>query len=68
MRSVGGVNRGDAIDLEFVPASGTRVVVNGTPRGDAIAAADFYVALLKMFIGERAIDKNLRATLLGQGR
>ena len=67
VRGIGGVRKGDAINLEFVPATGTRVVVNGKLRGDAIAGDDFYVALLKMFIGERAIDKNLRAALLGQG-
>ncbi len=66
VRAVGGVRKGDAIDLDYEPASGTRLLVNGKPQGDAIAGDDFYVALLKMFIGERAIDKNLRAALLGQ--
>ena len=68
IRAIGNVKRGDALDLDYQPGSGTRIVVNGKPRGDAIAGDDFYVALLKMFIGERAIDKNLRAALLGQGR
>ena len=58
--------RATRIDLDYQPASGTRLVVNGKPRGDAIAGDDFYVALLKMFIGERAIDKGLRASMLGQ--
>lgn len=68
IRAIGNVNKGDAIDLDYQPGSGTRILVNGKPRGDPIAGNDFYVALLKMFIGERAIDKNLRAALLGQGR
>ena len=68
VRAIGGVKKGDAIDLDYQPASGTRMLVNGKAGGDAIAGDDFYVALLKMFIGERAIDKNLRAALLGQGR
>ena len=66
VRAVGGVKKGDAIDLDFEPASGTHLLVNGKPQGDAIAGDDFYVALLKMFIGERAIDKGLRSALLGQ--
>lgn len=66
VREMGGVRKGDAIDLEFVPARGTQVLLNGAPRGQAIAGDDFYVALLKMFIGERAVDKNLRAALLGK--
>ncbi|MEO8938198.1 MAG: chalcone isomerase family protein [Burkholderiaceae bacterium] len=66
VRAVGGVKKGDEIDLDFVPANGTRLLVNGKPQGDAIVGDDFYVALLKMFIGERAVDKGLRAALLGQ--
>jgi hypothetical protein len=61
-----GVRKGEEIDLDYKPNAGTRVLVAGKPIGDAIPGDDFYVALLKMFIGERAIDKNLRAGLLGQ--
>ncbi len=61
-----GVAKGDTIDLDWQPAGGTRLVVNGKTRGEPIVGDDFYVALLKMFIGERAVDKNLRAALLGQ--
>jgi hypothetical protein len=61
-----GVAKGEEIDLDFKPSAGTRVLVAGKPIGDAIPGDDFYVALLKMFIGERAVDKNLRAGLLGQ--
>ena len=66
VKAVGGVKKGDAIDLDYEPARGTRLLVNGKPQGDPIAGDDFYVALLKMFIGERAVDKGLRAALLGQ--
>ena len=66
VRAVGSVRKGDAIDLDFEPARGTRLLVNGKVQGEPIAGDDFYVALLKMFIGERAVDKGLRAALLGQ--
>ncbi len=61
----GGVKKGQEIDLDFHPQTGTRVLVAGKPIGEPIAGDDFYVALLKMFIGERAVDKGLRAGLLG---
>jgi hypothetical protein len=61
-----GVRKGEEIDLDFRPKEGTRVLVAGRSIGEAIPGDDFYVALLKMFIGERAVDKNLRAGLLGQ--
>ncbi len=67
IRALGGVKRGDEIDLDWQPATGTRLVVNQKARGAPIAGDDFYVALLKMFIGERAVDKGLRAALLGGG-
>lgn len=66
IRAIGGVKKGDEIDLDFVPSSGTRILLNGKPRDAPIAGDDFYVALLRMFIGERAVDKNLRAALLGR--
>ncbi len=61
-----GVKKGQEIDLDFHPSTGTRVLVAGKPIGEPIPGDDFYVALLKMFIGERAVDKGLRAALLGQ--
>jgi hypothetical protein len=63
----GGVRKGEEIDLDFQPQSGTRILVAGKLIGEPIPGEDFYAALLKMFIGERAIDKGLRAALLGQG-
>ena len=67
VRSLDGIKKGEEIDLDFVPGAGTQVLVRGRSIGDAIEGEDFYVALLKMFIGDRAIDKNLRAALLGGG-
>jgi hypothetical protein len=65
IRSLDAVKKGEEVDLDFEPGSGTHVLVRGKPIGDAIEGEDFYVALLKMFIGERAVDKELRAGLLG---
>ena len=65
IRSLDAVRKGEEVDLDFEPGSGTHVLVRGKPIGDAIEGEDFYVALLKMFIGERAVDKELRAGLLG---
>ena len=65
IRSLDAVKKGEEVDLDFEPGSGTHVLVRGKPIGDAIEGEDFYVALLKMFIGERAVDKDLRAALLG---
>lgn len=66
VQALGKVRKGDVIDLDLDPARGTSLVVNGTLRGVPIAGEDFYLALLRAFIGEQPYDEKLRAGLLGQ--
>ena len=66
MRAVREVRGGDIIDLDFDPASGTVMLRNGKPQGAPIPGNDFYVALLRSFIGEQPYHRDLRAGLLGQ--
>ncbi len=66
--AVGEVRAGDRIDLDYLPRQGLVFSFNGKPRGAAIAGDDLYRAILKMFIGERAVDKKLRQGLLGSAR
>ena len=61
----GQVRQGDVVDLDLDPAEGTRFMLNGRPRGEAIPGDDFYAALLRAFIGERPYDKRLKSGLLG---
>jgi len=58
--------KGDAILLDFLPDSGTRVVVNGQPRGKPIAGDDFYRALLRIWLGDKPVDGDLKKGMLGQ--
>ena len=62
----GQVRRGDVIDLDFLPAQGTLMMLNGQRRGPALPGEDFYRALLRSFVGTRPFDEKLRAGLLGQ--
>jgi Chalcone isomerase-like len=66
MQAVGGVKKGNVIDLDQDPGRGTLFSFNGTPRGGPIAGDDFYTALLRSFVGERPYDTKLKAGLLGQ--
>lgn len=59
------VRPGDAVDLDFIPARGLQLLMNGRPRGEPIPGADFYAALLRSFIGERPYHKTLKAGMLG---
>lgn len=64
LRSVGYARKGDSVELDLVDGA-TQLSVNGRPRGEPIPGEDFYAALLRVFVGERAADKDLRRGLLG---
>jgi hypothetical protein len=62
---IGAVKKGDVINLDFIPQRGLVLSINGQPRGEPIPGDDLYAGLLKIFIGERPVDKKLKAGLLG---
>lgn len=61
------VVKGDVIDLDFIPERGLVFSLNGRTVGAPIPGADFYGALLGVFIGPQPVDDELKAGLLGQG-
>lgn len=58
-------HKGDVVDLDFDPQRGMTLAFNGRVRGAPIEGADFYAAVLGIFIGERPIDQRLKKGLLG---
>ena len=62
--SVSEVKPGDIIMLDYLPASGTRVTVNGSERG-IIAGAPFNRALLKIWLGTNPVQDDLKKGMLG---
>jgi hypothetical protein len=67
MTTLGEVRKGNVIALDFVPGTGTRVLVNGAPKGKPIAGEEFYRALLRIWLGDKPVDSDLKKGLLGQG-
>ncbi|OYV77162.1 MAG: hypothetical protein B7Z66_05885 [Chromatiales bacterium 21-64-14] len=57
------LHRGDAVLLDYVPGIGTRVTVRGRERG-VIPGADFYRALLRIWLGDHPADGGLKRALL----
>jgi hypothetical protein len=55
---------GTEIVIDYEPATGTRVSLNGDTRAD-IPGADFNQALLRMWIGDHPRDTALKQALLG---
>ena len=58
------VKPGDVITLDYLPASGTQISVNGTARG-TIAGAEFNRALLAIWLGKKPVQDDLKKELLG---
>ena len=63
--TIGATVKGDVINLDFVPGLGTTLTVNGAVKGSKIAGADFYEAVLGIFVGDRPVDARLKNGLLG---
>ena len=64
-KEVGEAKKGDRINFEFTPEGGTRVIVNGQPRGAAIPGEAFFEAVLRIWIGDKPVDADLKRGMLG---
>jgi hypothetical protein len=62
--ALGEVKEGMQITIDYLPAHGTVVRVNGEEKKN-IAGADFNRALLRMWIGDRPRDVRLKKAMLG---
>jgi len=65
MKAIGEAKKGNVIHFEFTPESGTRIVLNGEQKGGAIAGEDFFTAVLRVWIGDKPADADLKKGLLG---
>jgi hypothetical protein len=57
--------KGMAIALDWVPGAGTQVTIDGKPSGKPIEGEDFYRALLRIWLGEKPVQDDLKKALLG---
>jgi hypothetical protein len=58
------VKPGDVITLDYLPASGTQISVNGAARG-TIAGEAFNRALLRIWLGSKPVQDDLKKAMLG---
>lgn len=58
--------KGDVILLDFLPGSGTAVSVNAAAKGKPIPGEDLYRAVLRIWIGDKPVDGDLKKGMLGQ--
>ena len=59
------LKKGEFFSVDWVPNSGTMVVVDGKPVADPIPDESFYNAILKIWLGDEPADTALKAGMLG---
>ena len=64
MRSLGEAKEGSVITLDYVPGQGTIVSQDGKARG-TVAGDAFNRALLKIWLGDKPIQADLKKAMLG---
>ena len=57
---------GDSFAVEWVPGTGTTILVNGKPEGQPIKEPEFYSAMMKIWLGKSPADAQLKDALLGK--
>ena len=57
--------KGMAIALDWVPGAGTQVTIDGKAAGKPIEGEDFYRALLRIWLGDKPVQDDLKKSLLG---
>lgn len=57
--------KGDVINIDLVPTTGTIVMINNKNMG-TIQGDDFYATLLRVWLGDEPADSNLKSAMLGK--
>jgi hypothetical protein len=65
LKAVGEVKKGDAVNIDLVPDGGMRITVNGQQKGPSIPGEEFFNAVLRIWLGDKPADADLKKGLLG---
>jgi Chalcone isomerase-like len=65
LKAIDEAKKGDVLHFEYLPDSGTRITVNGQQKGANIPGEDFFTAMLRIWLGEKPADADLKKGLLG---
>lgn len=64
--AIGEARSGNIFVIDWLPESGTRLLINGQNKGKDIAGEDFFKALLKIWLGNKPVQDDLKVALLGK--
>ncbi|MFC6521990.1 chalcone isomerase family protein [Undibacterium arcticum] len=60
------LKKGDVVTIDWLPGTGTLIAVNGKKITDAFPDLVFYNALLKIWLGDKPADGQLKRAMLGE--
>ena len=66
MLSIGSARKGDVINIDWLPAQGMRLTLNGKAVGKDIGGEEFYRAMMKIWLGNRPVQDSVKDALLGK--
>jgi hypothetical protein len=66
LKAIGEIPEGASFTIDLTADDQTRISLNDKPVGQDISGADFYRALLRVWLGEKPAQEELKANLLGQ--
>lgn len=62
------MSSGESFTVDYLPATGTTILINGKLAGEPIKEAEFFGALMKIWLGPKPADGTLKEALLGVQR
>ena len=57
---------GENFSVDWVPGTGTVVMLNGKPAGEPIKEPEFFSSMMKIWLGQSPADAQLKDALLGK--
>jgi hypothetical protein len=65
---VDNLKKGDVLHVDWLPGSGTQCELNGKKLGEPIPDLAFYNAILRIWLGDKPVDRSLKSGMLGDAR
>ncbi len=59
------LSKGESFTVDYVPGTGSQVLINGKLAGEPIKEPEFFTALMRIWLGKSPADDSLKEALLG---
>jgi hypothetical protein len=63
---VEGLKKNDVLHIDWIPGTGTVCELNGKKLGETVPDVVFYNAILRIWLGDKPVDRSLKTALLGE--